>query len=247
MTDFWRKSRLLLGCLAICLIALAVASPAALAQDTPAGEGGTTLGANIRAAGTIGVVIILLSIAGVSLIITFAMQIRRDVMVPPELLGHLEQLFEEEDYDAALEVCESNPSFLSSVLAAGLPKIDRSYGEIEAAMEESGDQEAARLHQKVGYLSLIASIAPMMGLLGTVVGMVAAFNVIARSKASPKPSELAGGISMALMTTVMGLLVAIPMSIAYYVFRNRVTNIIIEVGNVATELMERFDHPSTQA
>lgn len=205
-----------------------------------------TLLDNIKAAGVIGLIIILLSVAGVSLIITFAMQLRRDNMVPPELLGHVESLFEEEDYDAALEVVESNPSFLSTVLAAGLPRIDRPYHEVESSMEEAGDQEAAKLHQKIGYLSLIAGVSPMLGLLGTVLGMVKAFNIIAASKASPKPAALAQGISMALMTTCMGLIVAIPMTVAYFIFRNRVTNTIIEVGSIATELMERFDTHENQ-
>lgn len=235
MTVFRRNPTLLAG-IAILLVGLFVTSPV-LAQD----DGEITLLDNIQNAGPIGIIIILLSVAGVSLIITFAMQMRRDVMVPPELLGHVESLFEEEDYDAALEVVEGNPSFLSTVLAAGLPRIDRPYHEIESHMEEAGDQEAAKLHQKIGYLSLIASVSPMLGLLGTVLGMVSAFNVIAQSKSSPKPAELAGGISMALMTTCMGLIVAIPMTVAYFVFRNRVTNVIVEVGNIATELMERFD------
>ncbi|MGA1534007.1 MAG: MotA/TolQ/ExbB proton channel family protein [Planctomycetota bacterium] len=231
----------LVGILAL-LFVVAVAGPA-LAQSEGATVTKRTLGDNIAAAGTVGVVIMLLSVAGLSLVITFAMQIRRDILVPPELLGHVEGLFEEEDYDQALEVVEQQPSFLSSVLAAGLPRIDRPYHDIEASMEEAGEQEAAVLHQKIGYLSLIASVAPMLGLLGTVMGMVAAFDKIASSATSPKPAELADGISQALMTTMMGLTVAIPMSVAYFIFRNRVNNSIIEVSNIATELMDRFDHP----
>ncbi|MGA1779630.1 MAG: MotA/TolQ/ExbB proton channel family protein, partial [Planctomycetota bacterium] len=202
----------LVGILAL-LFVVAVAGPA-LAQPEGATVTKRTLGDNIAAAGTVGVVIMLLSVAGLSLVITFAMQIRRDILVPPELLGHVEGLFEEEDYDQALEVVEQQPSFLSSVLAAGLPRIDRPYHDIEASMEEAGEQEAAVLHQKIGYLSLIASVAPMLGLLGTVMGMVAAFDKIASSATSPKPAELADGISQALMTTMMGLTVAIPMSVA---------------------------------
>ena len=237
------RGRFLIGGLAVLMLGMflimCLATPA-LAQGDPAPTKITVFD-NIKNAGWVGVLIILLSIAGLSLIITFAMQIRRDVMVPPELVGHVESLFEEEDYDAALEVVEGNPSFFSTVLSAGLPRIDRPYHEVESAMEEAGDQEAAKLHQKIGYLSLIASVSPMLGLLGTVLGMVTAFNVIATSKTSPKPSQLAGGISQALMTTCMGLIVAIPMTVAYFIFRNRVTNVIIEVGNLATELMERFD------
>ncbi|MGE3166404.1 MAG: MotA/TolQ/ExbB proton channel family protein [Planctomycetota bacterium] len=241
MTVFWRNPPLLWAALVFLLGAFFLSPTPAFAQAKE-----ITLLDNIKAAGSIGVIIMLLSVGGVSLIITFAMQMRRDNMVPPELLGHVESLFEEEDYDAALEVVEGNPSFLSTVLAAGLPRIDRPFHEIETAMEEAGDQEAAKLHQKVGYLSLIASVSPMLGLLGTVMGMVGAFNTIATSPTSPKPSELAGGISLALMTTCMGLIVAIPMTIAFFIFRNRVTNVIIEVGNVSTELMARFDTPENR-
>ena len=234
----------ILGLLVMVTLVL-VAGPAFAQEGDAASSTGKTrsLLDNIKAAGTVGIIIVILSIAGLSLVITFAMQIRRDVMVPPDLLGHIEGLFDDEDYDSALEVVESQPSYLSSVLASGLPRIDRPYHDIEVAMEEAGDQEAARLHQKIGYLSLIASIAPMLGLLGTVIGMVSAFNVIANAKTSPKPAELAEGISQALMTTMMGLSVAIPMSVAYFVFRNRVNNAIVEVSNIATELMERFDVP----
>ncbi len=227
-------------------VVLAMVDPVFAQEEAADGASEVTVMQNLKNAGYVGFLIILLSMAGVALIITFAMQFRRDNLVPQDLLAHVEQLFEEEDYDAALEVCESNPSYLSSVLAAGLPKIDRPYHEIEVAMEDSGDQEAARMHQKVGYLSLIASVAPMMGLLGTVLGMVKSFNIIATSQTSPKPKDLAKGISEALMTTMMGLCVAIPMSVAYFIFKNKVNNSIIEVSNLATELMERFDTPEAR-
>lgn len=222
------------------MIVAAVSFLPSIAMAQEEGGGGNAPGF-IDNAGPVGLIIIALSIAGLSLIITFALQIRRDVLVPPELLGHVEELFEAEDYDGALEVCETNPSFLSSVLAAGLPKIDRPYHEVEVAMEDSGDIETSKLHQKVGYLSLIAAVAPMLGLLGTVLGMVKAFDVIANSETSPQPSELAVGISSALTTTMLGLIVAIPMSIAYYIFKNRVNAVVLEVSSLADELMERFD------
>jgi biopolymer transport protein ExbB len=244
MTSKWtRRMRGTALCGLLVMVLLALAATPVLAQDDGTTGETRTLLDNIKAAGTVGVIIVGLSIAGLSLVITFAMQIRRDVMVPPDLLAHVEGLFEEEDYDAALEVVEGQACFLSSVMAAGLPRIDRPYHDIEVAMEEAGDQESSRLHQKIGYLSLIAAISPMLGLLGTVMGMVEAFDTIAGSKTSPKPSELANGISKALMTTMMGLSVAIPMSVAYFVFRNRVNNAIVEVANIATELMERFDVP----
>jgi biopolymer transport protein ExbB len=82
--------------------------------------------------------------------------------------------------------------------------------------------------------------------MGTVMGMVSAFNVIATSKTSPKPKDLASGISEALMTTMMGLIVAIPMTVAYFIFKTKIDGAAVEVSSIASELMERFDEPGTQ-
>ncbi len=195
---------------------------------------------HIGQAGWIGIIIILCSVIGFSLAITFAFQLRRDSLVPPEVLGQVEQCFEEENYEEAYAVCESNPSFFSAILAAGLAKIDRPYEEIENAMIDTGDLESNKLHQKVGWLSLIASVSPMLGLFGTVYGMIITFDVIASSPTQPKPQELAGGISLALVTTFMGLLVAIPMTVLFVVFRNKVVSTVLEVGTLTEELMDRF-------
>ena len=196
---------------------------------------------NIRAAGAVGVILILLSGAGMALTLMHGMQLRRDVLVPPDLLDHVESLFDTEDYEGALDACEQQPSFLSSVLAAGLPKIDRPYEDIEEAMEEAGEMESSELHRKISYISLIAAISPMLGLLGTVMGMVGAFNVIATSKTSPKPKDLASGISEALMTTMMGLIVAIPMTISYFILKTIIDGASVEVSSIASELMAKFE------
>ena len=184
--------------------------------------------------------IILMSVAGFALVIMFFINIRRDALVPPDLLAHLEELFENDDFEEAYNSCEANPSFLASVIASGLQKMDFGYDEMEKSMIETGDEESNRLHQQVGYVSLIASIAPMMGLLGTVMGMHSCFKQIAGLQVSPKPSDLADGIYAALTTTILGLLVAIPMTAFYLFFRNRITNSVVEVGNVTEELTERF-------
>jgi len=216
-----------------------------LAQAAGAGEAAQevkriTFWDNLKASGVIGLVIILLSVASVALIITFFVHIRRDELVPPDLLEHLTELFESESYDEALEVCETNPCWLSNVLAAGLRRIDAGYDEIEKAMREASDEEVERLNQRVGYLNLIANVAPMLGLLGTVYGMIVAFNTIASSQTQPRPGELAGGISMALMTTFLGLTVAIPVTAFYVFFRNQIANAELEISAVTEELMERF-------
>ena len=194
----------------------------------------------IMQGGVIGFIIIGLSIASLALAIEHFMTIKRDALVPPELLGHLESLFEDEEYEEAMTLCESAPNFLTNVIAAGLPRIGQPYEQIEAAMQEAGEQEAVKLHQKISYLSLIGNVSPMLGLFGTVTGMIVAFNVIARSQGAPSPADLANGIQVALVTTFLGLLVAIPTISAYFYFRNKVIRIVMEVGTIAEELMERF-------
>lgn len=218
-----------------------VAMPEAYAQDRgPAAPQKITLWQTLKWGGWIGFTILLLSVAGLGLIIEHAITIRRDALVPPDLLGNIESLFEDEEYEEAMQICETQPTFLTNVLAAGLPKIDHGFEEIEKAMVEVGEQEAVRLHQKIGYLSLIANVSPMMGLLGTVAGMIGAFNTIATKQGAPNPADLAGDISKALVTTFLGLTVAIPLTAAFFYFRNRVIRIILEVGAISGELMEKF-------
>lgn len=102
------------------------------------------------------------------------------------------------------------------------------------------DEESVKLFQKIGYLSLIAATAPMMGLLGTVTGMFVTFGDIAAAGGSVSPAQLAGGIKLALTTTIFGLIVAIPVGAFFFMFRNRVVRTTIEVNAIAEDLFERF-------
>ncbi len=199
-----------------------------------------TLFSYIQDGGFIGLIILMCSIVGFSLAITFAFQIRRDTLIPPEVLEQVEGLFEDEEYEEAFHVCEASPSFMSAILMSALAKVDDGYEKMQRSMAETGEIETTKLHQKIGYLSVIASVAPMLGLFGTVYGMIQTFNTIASSEVQPKPADLAGGISIALVTTFLGLLVAIPMTVLFVVFKNRVVNVVLEVGGIAEELMERF-------
>ena len=190
----------------------------------------------------IGFIIMGLSVVSIALIVEHFMTVKRDVIVPPELVAHLEQLLDEGDFENAKTLCESAPNFLTNVILAGLVKLEqeRPFEEVESAMQEAGDQEAVKLHQKISYLSLLGQVAPMLGLFGTVAGMIAAFAEIARSTTSPEPRKLAYGIMTALVTTFLGLFVAIPSITAFFFFRNRVIRIIMEVGTIAEEMMDRF-------
>jgi biopolymer transport protein ExbB len=238
----------LLGTIVLTLTFLAP-SPGAWAEDAaaPTAAPGKSFLDNVKAGGWIGHTIILCSIIGLSLTLTYAFQIRRDALVPPELLAHVQQLFEDEEYEEAYTILEATPCFLSSILTAGLAKLDEGWEEMASAMQETGDIETNKLNQKVGYLSLIAAVAPMLGLFGTVSGMIATFNVIALSDVQPKPADLADGISEALVTTYEGLVVAIPMTVLFAVFRNRIASVLVEVAEITEELTARFKTPAASA
>ncbi len=102
-----------------------------------------------------------------------------------------------------------------------------------------------KFQHHVSYLSVIGAIAPMLGLLGTVAGMVGAFRDLAASGAQPNPAKMAGNIQMALMTTVMGLIVAIPAIFSYALLRNRLARMLTEVDMITSELMGRFQGITT--
>jgi biopolymer transport protein ExbB len=191
-------------------VACAVAAPALALQEeeaaAPAQEGSSILDIFI-AAGVIGWFIVALSIVALAIAIENFVSLKRDKLAPPELIDEVQALFDEGQFQEAMELCENEPTFFTRICGAGIAKIGHDFEVIEKSIEEMGDEEAVRLHQKIGWLAMLANIAPMMGLLGTVSGMVAAFNTIAASGGQASPAELAGGISQALLTTLFGLVV----------------------------------------
>ena len=135
---------------------------------------------------------------------------RREVILPSQLIEGFEAQLNAKKYQEAYELAKNDESFLGKVLSAGLARLSSGYPQAIEAMQEVGEEENMRLEHRLSYLALIGTISPMFGLLGTVDGMVQAFEVIAHSTVSPKPAELAEGIATALVTTLVGLWLAIP-------------------------------------
>ena len=189
--------------------------------------------------GAIGYLLWFLSVVGIALIIEHFINVRREKLAPPELIDELETLLNEGQFQEALELCEQEPNFLTNIMAAALPQMEHGYDSMEQAAHDISEEEAIKLHSKVSWLSLLSAISPMLGLLGTVWGMIGAFDVIAES-AAPEPADFAGTISLALITTVLGLIVAIPMMIGFFYFRNKVTRIVLEIGAISEDMLDRF-------
>jgi len=181
-----------------------------------------------------------ITFTAVGLMVMISMGLRRDQICPDDLAAAFEVKLNEKQYQEAYELARGDPSVLGAVLAAGMSKLSDGYDASVEAMQEVGEEQNMRLEQRNGYVALIAQIGPMFGLLGTVDGMVQAFGVIANSNVTPKPSDLAQGIGTALVTTLVGLWIAIPCLAFYHVVRNRLAGLILETGVVSGGLMKRF-------
>lgn len=188
------------------------------------------------------VAFLFLSFVLVALIVMNIMSIRRQTVVPPDLIENFEALLNDKRYQEAYELARNDESFLGHVLSAGLAKLQDGYPQAVEAMQEVGEDENMKLEQRLSYIALIGTISPMVGLLGTVDGMVAAFKVIADMETQPKPRQLAEGIMMALITTLIGLWLAIPAIAIFGVFRNRLSRLVLEVGIFSERLMSRFQN-----
>ncbi len=217
-------------------------APAAEAApaDAPAPSSQSFLSWMVAASGLFGAVLLLLSFLMVAIIMMNVLQVRRENLLPQSFIEAFEGKLQGKDYQGAYETARADDSFVARVLAAGLSKLNRGYGEAVEGMQEVGEEETMEMEHRLSYLALIGSIAPMIGLMGTVYGMIESFRVIANSPTQPKPSELAEGISTALFTTLEGLTVAIPAMIAYSILKNRMNRYVLEVGMVSEGLMSRF-------
>lgn len=214
--------------------------PEGEAEDTAATGKQMTWLENIWNAGVIGFIIIALSFVMVAMILNGFTTVRRAKLLPQEFLDDFEAKLKNRQYPEAYQAARSNESFVARVLAAGMSKLSAGQDKAMSAMEDVGAEENMRLEHGLSYLAMVATVAPMLGLLGTVAGMISSFNVIASKATTPKASELAGGISMALMTTLMGLVVAIPAIAFYGMLRNRAARLVVEVGMVCEDILGRL-------
>ena len=162
--------------------------------------------------------------------------------MPADLIDRLEEHLEEKKYEKAQQACENDDSLVARIIASGLSQVGAMFGffDMQNAMMETSEREVGKLYRKLDYLSFIAVTAPMLGLLGTVTGMIRSFNIIAQTEGTAKPSQLAGGISEALVTTAEGLIVAIPMMFFVSFFRNRIDGFVTETEGIVERLMGRF-------
>lgn len=204
--------------------------------------GGTTFMDIVLGSGFIGILIwimiFLTSAATVGLIIDAVLTIRMDKIMPPDLVDAVRDALSEGDLGAALEVCEATPGPLSNILLAGFNNVSEGFDVIMDSVSTAAEIESEKLMQRVNYLNLCGSIAPMLGLMGTVTGMVDAFAGLASSTGAEKATLLALSISQALYTTAFGLLISVPAILAFTFVRNNTSKIILNMESLTYDLIK---------
>ena len=228
--------------LAIFLAALCVGSAVGLAQEEPPPEAPhqESVFEMIKNGGIL-IQLIWLCIVGTSItMVTFIIQnimsLRKDKLAPPPLIQALQQTLGAGNYQEAWATCSANKNYLANVLKAGLSRLGRGKEAVQDAVAEHGLREATVLRTRNSYLSVIGVVSPMIGLLGTVIGMMGAFAVLGTS-GMKDPGALAGKIGEVLLATASGLFIAIPAFVAYYVFRNVSQMCIVHADDVVNNLI----------
>jgi biopolymer transport protein ExbB len=225
----------------LALLALFAAAPAAFAAEEGAAPESMNIIQTILHGGPL-IIAIWLCILGTSItMVTFIIQLflklRDEELAPRALVQSLDDTIRAGNYQEAWEICRANKAYIAQVLKGALERIGRGKEATEIAIIEHGQREAQILKTKNSYLSVIGVIAPMIGLLGTVIGMMGAFAVLGQSGVSD-PRQLALRIGEVLMATASGLFIAIPAFIFYYYFRNRATIVLVNADDKLNRLVE---------
>jgi biopolymer transport protein ExbB len=215
----------------------------AITEGPQTGQGQSLLGA-IIGSGPVEWVLILHSVVGVSLAIQRIMTIKTDFLVPEDLVDDLHNLFADGVNDEAIEeavnIVADDETMLGQIVYAALDKKDLGFDAMREAAESVGASEHNKYMAQINWLQLLASIGPMLGLLGTVVGMIQAFFIMANAGGSVDPALLANSIGGAMITTATGLIIAIPMLFFYFFLRARVNKCVLDAGVMVGEIMDYF-------
>jgi biopolymer transport protein ExbB len=199
----------------------------------------------IHAGGILSYILVCVSIVAVTLVVRAILLLRRSRQIPPEDAHRLDVLAREGDVRGAISYCDKpeNDSFLTRVVGGALRRCSRSsFGmlELRSALEEAGQKELDRLYRLTDGIGMIASVGPMMGLLGTVVGMIGAFASMGTMEGAARSQALSGYMSIALVATAEGLIIAIPCTLLYSWFRRHIDVITHEAGEVIEDIAGHF-------
>ncbi|QBG48731.1 MotA/TolQ/ExbB proton channel family protein [Verrucomicrobia bacterium S94] len=179
-----------------------------------------------------------LSLAAGSLIIDSLLNIQEKKIIPKTLVSLVREAIEEGSLKKAAQRCRDVPGPYSNILLAGFENVEDGFDAAQEAIGIAADMESEKMLQRVNYLNVVGNLAPMLGLLGTVQGMILAFATLGTTSGAAKNALLAINISQALYTTAAGLVIAVPAIGAYFFFRNRAAKVILTMESLTMEVMK---------
>src|SRR4051812_8748328 len=230
-------------------VLVAVVMLGSLAEAAFAGEAGTLVRKDwfdlFKATGVVGVLLVLTSMVGTALLIQYLVNLNETKIGNPALLGEVDALLSENDVDGAYTLAQADQSYAAKVMAGAIGRSVGGYDEAMRGLEETAALQGFKLTAKVSYLSLVGNIGPLLGLLGTVTGMISSFQVI-ESLTAPTPADLAKGVYESLVNTTMGLFISIVFLSAFFFMKNKVTDIMLRVNNQIGEILSRNLSPEAQ-
>ncbi len=201
----------------------------------------------LRISGAIGVFIIVLSCYFIQLVSRLFIDIRPIVAMPPDLVDDLKQKMEKRDYKGVYQGIKDRDCLFSRYTSSGLAELSAGLAEARDAMERTAEVQVVEMEKKISMLAVLGSLGPMIGLLGTLKGMIASFMVIARSDAGIKANEVAEAISEALVVTFMGVALSVPAIFFFAVFKNRVAQISSNTMYTADEFIRKLANAAKAA
>ncbi len=202
----------------------------------------------IKASGPIGFCLLLLSIYFTALVIRLFMEFRMTEAVPPPLVEKLDAAIKDRKFQEAYDACRDNDSFLARVVRTGVANLPNGRAEAKEAMHDVTEEIVTGMEARISYLAIIGTLGPMIGLVGTIWGMIMSFQVIATAQgALAKPAEIAEGISTALFITLEGVSLAVPAIYFHALFRNRIAQMAMETTKVADRTINSLVAAAKQA
>lgn len=193
----------------------------------------------LQRGGIVMIPLILCSIISLAILIEKIITLRRKKVIIPEIVSVIDNIKSPADIDLALSICEKNRGVFSNVVQIGLKNSNLPKDEMREMFVDQGRQEVRTLERGLGILETIAAIAPLLGLLGTVTGMIKVFDVITIQGVG-QAKALSGGISEALITTVVGLSIGIPTLVFYNYFTIKAENLILDIENYSNKLEKKL-------
>jgi biopolymer transport protein ExbB len=195
--------------------------------------------------GYIGAVLLAISIYFVATVLQLFMELKADVVAPPQLLADCEQLLAKRDFNGIYKAAKEDPSELGQLIATGMVGLSSGLADAREAIDRQGEVITVEMEKRISMLAVIGALGPLIGLLGTLKGMIGAFSAIALEGTQMKAGEVAGHISEALIITFEGVGLSVPAIYLFAVFKNRVATLSVQTLNVADEMIRRI-HATAQ-